>query len=68
MVPATLQFETKLKESIRIRINIFKNFICGGISLDIWSDIRFYSSAHTSLLNLISDCIYNDIPPLSFIY
>ena len=45
---ATLKFETKLQECIRMGITIFKIFIWGGISSDIRSEIRFYGSACAS--------------------
>ena len=44
---ATLQFEIKLQESIRMEITIFRISIWGGISSDIRSEITFYSSSVT---------------------
>ena len=41
---ATLKFETKLQNSIRIGITILKICIWGGISSDIRSEITFYGS------------------------
>ena len=42
---ATLQFETRLQKCIRMGITIFKIFVCGGILLDIRSEITFFGSA-----------------------
>ena len=39
---------------IRIGITIFKIFICGGISLDAYSEIKFYGSTNV-LPDRISD-------------
>ena len=41
MRPATLQFETKLRMYIRIRITVLNIFIWGGISWDMRSEITF---------------------------
>ena len=42
---------------------MFKIFIWGGISLDIWSEILFNVDAGAEPLNVISEHIYDNIPP-----
>ena len=42
---AMLQFETGLQKGIRMGITLYKIFIWGGISSDIHSEIKVYSSA-----------------------
>ena len=46
---ATLQFEAKLQKCVIMGITIFKIFIFGGISSDIWSEIMFYGSARVAI-------------------
>ena len=38
-------------------------FIWGGISSDIRSEITFYGEALVKPLNIISDRVYEDLPP-----
>ena len=59
---ATLQFEPKLQNSIRMGIAIFKIFIPEIILWYIRSKITFYGSARASPLHYISDHISDDIP------
>ena len=53
---AMLQFVTKLQKCIRMGITIFKIFILGGISSDIWLEITFYVSARASRSLLVCRC------------
>ena len=58
---ATLQFERKLQNCIRMGITIFKFFIWEGISSDIWSEIKFYGSLalrHKSKFPTVYPMIY----------
>ena len=45
---AALKFETKLQESIRMGIYIFKIFIWGSVMSYIQSEITFYDCADVS--------------------
>ena len=60
---ATLQFEMKLQNYIRMGITIFKMFIRGGISLDIRLIITFYGSLASRRKTKFPMYISDDIPP-----
>ena len=44
-------------------ITVFKIFIWGGTSLEIWLEIGCYGDERVKPKNKISDLISNDIPP-----
>ena len=48
---------------VHLGITVFKIFIWGDISLDIWWEIKFYRDTRAESLNVISDRISDNIPP-----